>query len=224
MLERRTAPSQAPFCLGDHERPGIGANVRFQPEAGQPSFHGAHAMCHYITAVLPESAEHDRLDAIARHHGRQFQRLCNPGVEAQIPPDEQYFLTTVGHCDWGTALGALARGRGDPDWQALERRLQKKGWSAAKVARAIAQKQEDYRSASATSVDGNRKQLSDWMDFIAAVLSSGKASHLGLLLHMYSGSLESRIVLAGREEVRARDLTVDVLGNLKEDVLYVFRH
>ncbi len=170
-------------------------------------------MCHFITAVLPESADHERLDAIARHHGRQFARLPNPGVEAQLRPDEQYFLTTVGHCDCGTALGALARSEhGAPDWKALEQRLLKKGWSRTKVARAIGQKQEDYRSASDASAQDSRTSLTGWMNFIAAVLESGKVSHLGLLLHMYTGSIGSRVELGGRDEIRTRDLTIEVLA------------
>ena len=145
-------------------------------------------MCHYITAVLPKSADHDRLDAIARHHGRQFRPLHSPSIEAQIQPDEQYFLTTAGHCDCGTPLGAVARGhRGAPDWHALERRLIRKGWSKGKVARSISQKQEDHRLAADASAADSRTQLSDWVDFIGAVLATGKVSHLGLLLHMSPG-------------------------------------
>ncbi|QSX73505.1 hypothetical protein HIV01_009530 [Lysobacter arenosi] len=182
-------------------------------------------MCHYVTAVLPKHADHDHLDGIARKHGRQFRRLSNPSIEAQIEPDEQYFITTVGHCDCGTPLGALAQGStGAPDWLVLEQRLLKRGWSKAKVARSIAQKQDDFLTAAASSASTNLKEVASWLDFIGAVLGSGRTSHLGLLLHMYSGSIESRIELAGREVVRASGLTADVLGNMKEDVLYVFRH
>lgn len=181
-------------------------------------------MCHYITAVLPKSADHARLDTIARDHGRRFERLSNPGIEAQIKADEQYFLTTVGHCDCGTALGAFTRDLGrTPDWPTLEQRLLKKGWSRAKVARSLAQKQEDHRLSSDASAAEHREQLSGWMNFIGAVLGPGKASHLGLLLHMYSGSIDDPIELAGREEIHASKLTIEVLGSLKEDVLYVFR-
>lgn len=182
-------------------------------------------MCHYVTAVLPRSADHARLDAIARDHGRCLERLPNPRVEAQIGPDEQYFFTTVGHCDCGTPLGAFARRHRDaPDWPALEQRLLRKGWSKAKVARSIAQKQEDHRAESEVSEADHRRRLSDWMDFIGAVLGPGKASHVGLLLHMYSGSINAGFELEGRQDIRMADLTAKVLANMKEDVLHVFRH
>lgn len=181
-------------------------------------------MCHYITAVLPGSADHAALDALARRHGRQFLPLSNPGIEAQVQPGERYFLTTVGHCDCGTPLGALSNGsKRPPDRQAQEQRLLKKGWSKAKIDRALAQKQEDLRASKEAASETNLKAVSSWLDFIGAVLGSGKTTHLGLLLHFYSGSIESRIELAGRETVRSGDLDGEFLGRMKEDVLYVFR-
>lgn len=84
-------------------------------------------MCHYITASLPGSADHAALDALARGYGRQFKPLSNPDIEAQLQPGERYFITTLGHCDCGTPLGALAQGsRRSPDWTA---------WSSASSAR-----------------------------------------------------------------------------------------
>lgn len=181
-------------------------------------------MCHYITAVLPASADHDALDALARGYGRQFKPLSNPGVEAQLHGDEQYFITTTGYCDCGTPLGALLRNSGRlPDWSAQEQRLLRKGWSKAKVARALAQKQEDLRTSSEASATSKLKAPSCWVDFIGEILGSGRTSHLGLLLHMYSGSVGSRIQLNGREIVRSTEVTGEMLGRMKEDVLYVFR-
>jgi hypothetical protein len=180
-------------------------------------------MCHYITAVLPKSAPHEQLDAIARRHGRQFQPLSTPSITSQIEPDERYFFTTLGHCDCGTPLGALARPGGEPDWPAQEQRLLRKGWSKARAARSISQKQEDYRAAAESSADAGVTATSSWLAFIDAVLDSGKTTHLGLLLHMYSGALEARIALEGRETVRSGALTAETLGHMREDVLYVFR-
>ncbi len=181
-------------------------------------------MCHYITAVLPKAAAHADLDAIARGHGRQFEALSNPGIAAQLRPDEAYFLTTTGHCDCGTQLGALI-GRGtrrekDPEVEA--QRLARKGWSKAKIARALDQKREHETAAAAAKVRKNSAALSDWLNFISAVLDSGMSSSLGLLLHMYEGSIASGFPLTGRQTVRQRDLSAEVLGNMREDVLYLF--
>lgn len=181
-------------------------------------------MCQYITAVLPISAAYDELDALARRYGRQLLPLSNPSIEAQIGRDERYFLTTLGHCDCGAPLGGLIRGKAHtPDWSAQEQRFLKKGWSTAKAFRAIAQKQEDFQKSADASAETNLQAMSAWLDFIEAVLGSGKTSYLGLMLHMYSGSIQSHIDLAGREFVRSAELGVETLGRMKEDVLYVFQ-
>lgn len=182
-------------------------------------------MCHYITAVLPMAAAHGELDVIARKHGRQFQPLSNPSIEAQIGQSERYFMTTLGHCDCGTPLGALAHEKTtrSPDWSAQEQRLLRKGWSKAKVARTLAQKQENLGAAADSVAETNLKATSLWINFISEVLDSWKTPQLGLLLHMYSGSVEDRINLKGREVVHIAGLTGEMLGNMKEDVLYVFR-
>lgn len=96
-------------------------------------------MCRYITAVLPGSADHGGLHTLARTFGRQLKPLSNAGIVAQLEPDEHCFLTTPGHCDCGTPLGALLqRERHAPDWTAQEERLLKKGWTQARVKRALA--------------------------------------------------------------------------------------
>lgn len=145
-------------------------------------------------------------------------------MEAQIGPSERYFVTTTGHCDCGTPLGALVpRTSRTPDWAVQEQRLLAKGWSKSKVARAIAQKKERIRVSAESSARTNLQAMSSWLSFIGAVLDSGKTSQLGLPLHWYSGSIESRIDLAGRETVRSTELTGELLGHMKEDVLYAFR-
>jgi hypothetical protein len=87
-------------------------------------------MCYYITAVLPLSANQVALAAIAHKYGRRLQPLTNPSIEAQLQAGEKYFVTTVGHCDCGTALGALAREYAQTkpvDQLAQERKLKLKG-------------------------------------------------------------------------------------------------
>lgn len=64
-------------------------------------------MCLFITAVLPASASYARLDRIAIEYDRQFDPLHNESMEKQLLRSERYFLTTPGHCDCGTSLGAL---------------------------------------------------------------------------------------------------------------------
>ena len=87
----------------------------------------------------------------------------------------------------------------------------------ARIARALAQKQEAL-----LAVDDSAA-VTSWIEFIMSVLDSGKTTDPGLLLHMYSGSIESLIDLEGRETVHVDNLTSEFLGHMKEDVLNVFR-
>ena len=179
-------------------------------------------MCHFITAVLPSNAPIDELDAIARRHGRQFEALGNPSIEAQLTPDQRYFFTTRGHCDCGTALGGLRRAVDRaPDRDAEAQRLLKKGWSKGKVARALEQR-HDHTARSARGTDqAGMDELASWARLIAEVLEAG-VREFGLLLHMYRGPLSERIQLHGTERVDVAAAGT-VLGEMREDVLYLFR-
>lgn len=182
-------------------------------------------MCHYVTAVLPESADLEALGAIAAAHGRQFRPLANPSIERRLLEGERYFLTTLGHCDCGTAFGArnAPAGRRRLDPAAETTRLRAKGWSEAKIARALSQKAGAASRAKAARAARDRSASTDWVRFVHDVLSSKATPYVGLLLHWYSGALSTRIELAGREAVPGAAVAESVLLDAKEDVLYVFR-
>jgi hypothetical protein len=64
---------------------------------------------------------------------------------------------------------------------------------------------------------------SEWLACIHAVLDSGKTDAFGLLLHRYSGGLDARIALKGRQIVERSALDTQTLLTMQEDVLYEFR-
>ena len=168
--------------------------------------------------MLPVTAPIPVLDAIARAHGRQFQRLPSPSVEGQLEAGESYFLTTLGHCDCDAPLGQ-SRSRGSDEGEEA-RKLARKGWSAAKVARALAQKRE---SAEASFQARDGEALVRWTDFVHAVLASGYVRELGLVLHQYHGPLDEDVTLRERRRVRGVTAALpEVLRDLDEDVLYLF--
>lgn len=65
-------------------------------------------MCFFIHALLPSSANISVLAGVMDRYGRALKPQSNPALEAQLQPGER-LLTTAGHCDCGTALGALER-------------------------------------------------------------------------------------------------------------------
>jgi hypothetical protein len=176
-------------------------------------------MCHFITAVLPESANLSALAGIAARHGRVLMPQRNPGVEDHLKPGERHFLTTEGFCDCGTTLGSQRRmestlERSQHQAENAESKLRHKGWSEAKIARWKEQKAADL---------AKRRSLmnpTNWEDLVKEMLDSGWAPFVGLLLHWYQGPTSSRIELHGREAV---PVSAEALARMQEDVLYVFR-
>lgn len=178
-------------------------------------------MCHFVTAVLPAGAPHVTLDAIARRHNRQLQPQPNPSLSTQIGPERRVFLTTLAPCDCGTVIGsAHARARAAPDWHSEARRLRKRGWSAAKVARALAQKQEHAVGNDQSYAEASAAECNHWLGLLSEALKS-VVNEFGLLLHNYSGPLAEDIVLLGREIVPV-NAAPETLAQMREDVLYVF--
>ena len=178
-------------------------------------------MCRFVTATLPANAPLAALDTLARAHGRQLRPLASPSVQRQLTAGEAYFLTTPGHCDCDAPLGWARRSR-TTDWDEEARKLTRKGWSAAKAARALAQKREQAdvdAQAEARRIDA---EMAKWVVFIDAMLGSGQVRALGLLLHHYSGPLDEDIRIRERRPVSVGAALPAILRNLDEDVLYLF--
>lgn len=179
-------------------------------------------MCHFVTAVLPESANREALTTIVDSYGRKLEPLANASIEAQLRPGERYFLTTHGACDCGTALGALigeeaAIQKRKDAANSEEAKLKKKGWSQSKIARWRAQKAEHFAKPTHT------QESTEWTQLLKDVLSSGYTESIGLLLHWYNGSLSGQVEIKGRKVISAPQITPEMLGRIQEDVLYEFK-
>lgn len=172
-------------------------------------------MCRFVTATLPADADHAALAAIAQRHGRRLLPISNPSIDRQIGPGLRHYLTTPGHCDCDVLIGRRLRERAK-DTDAAIQRLRRKGWSEAKIERALAQQQ------------GKRAQrvvesTAPWLAFTRDMLSQTKNTQMGLLMHHYSGALDADIVLSARESLPLPMLSEELLEGLCEDVLYEFR-
>ncbi|MFM7362894.1 MAG: hypothetical protein ACKO25_13960 [Cyanobium sp.] len=176
-------------------------------------------MCHFISAVLPGSADLSALEGVMARHGRALKSQSNPFLEAQLLPGERLLLTTAGHCDCGTALGALERNaalleRRRRSDERKEATLRRRGWSAARIQRWRHQRQNPGFGLHAQAA------VTDWERLLAALLSQPRTPYVGLLLHWYGGGLDEPVALQGRE---ALPLCTESLRWLREDVLAIFR-
>lgn len=179
-------------------------------------------MCHYITAVLPASANAEALAPIMEKYGRQLRPQPNSSIEEQLRAGERYFFTTRGPCDCGTALGALVGAEKSIEQrkeavEKEEQKLRRKGWSQAKLERWRTQKQ-GHRARPRRS-----DEPTEWVALVNDILNSRHTSSFGLLLHWYNGPLEGRIQLSARNVVKLVQVSPELLGRMQEDVLYEFR-
>ena len=97
-------------------------------------------MCFFISAILPISANISVLAGVMDRYGRALKPQSNPALEAQLQPGERLLLTTAGHCDCGTALGALERKaalleRRRRSDERKEASLRRKGWGESRIQR-----------------------------------------------------------------------------------------
>lgn len=185
-------------------------------------------MCQFITAVMPADADAEALRKIFRAHGRAFDEYVNATLAAQLSDGERCVWTTPGHCDCGTPLGAhpeekVAAAEHRRNGQLA--RLRRRGWSEAKIARAMAQhdvaeaRERIYRTGELPPTS-----LAQWLALIEAALSVNATPWLGLLLKTYGGDVGSEdIVLSGREIVDRSRRGEQTLASMREGVLYEFR-
>ena len=186
-------------------------------------------MCIFIAAMLPPSAQAADFRAFADDCGLAWKPLPNRHLSAQVSAGSLWFLTNRKHCDCGTALGAATRSDEvsfhNPESEIPK--LQKKGWSEAKIERWLGDKSATVARRQKEAVDrGAEKgaELELWLRFLHAALESDSADRVGVLLHEYSGLVDSELVaIKGRRAVKGADMTSELLRGMESDVLYEFR-
>src|SRR5262245_11617386 len=105
-------------------------------------------MCHYLTAMLPQSVELKSIAPIFESHKIGFELISNPHVAAQVDPQDWYILTSRKHCDCGTALGSLNQQRAAnvTSYDRELKKFRKQGWSEGKIQRWLEQKEQTKES------------------------------------------------------------------------------
>lgn len=184
-------------------------------------------MCHYITATLPAGADSEAAARIADRFSRAWEPVTNASLVAQLRPGEQYFCTTRAHCDCGTALGsAKSIERNASTLRRKAERMKHKGWGPRKIERWLDEKQKGWarrQSKQEARLDESLGEVRSWESLLRDMLSEPSLDYVGLLLHWYSGGLDEKIALSGKESVGLAALTPEFLARLEEDVLYRFR-
>ncbi len=176
-------------------------------------------MCYFITLIAPTD-DADAVRAVMDRHGREAKLIDNPSIRSVLQAIECQYLTTKGHCDCGTVL---ARRHDTPE--ALEAklakeaaRMQRKGWSKAKIARAM----EDRRRSDARPGGDGSDSLELWNAALRDLRETLKLPHAALLVRQYSGLVTTEAFDASRRELPGNMEWLEALATLQPDEVTIF--
>jgi hypothetical protein len=173
-------------------------------------------MCYYIALVV-RGSDAATIDGVLRRHGRQAKPISNASIRGAFVTGEAQFLTTVGHCDCGTALAPTVTDRAGKRTEQIAK-LAKKGWSQAKIDRWLRDRVKADDRADERRHANKPDSVDLWSRIIADLLATPGVQHAGLLLHFYSGDVEDEVIEPIRETVPIRDFEAR-LANIREDQL-----
>jgi hypothetical protein len=140
-------------------------------------------VCLFITVLLPKKAHISKIGELAKQHHFGWYNLSNQ-ITKQLEGEYSYFCTTSGMCDCGTLLGSKCRTSSGKNLEIEVARLKHKGWSDTKIARWVEQK-----SAIKNESINNLGEVQKWMTFITEILEKRLTTTMGILIHMYSKSV-----------------------------------
>jgi hypothetical protein len=171
-------------------------------------------MCTFITVFLPTSLPHDAAAAVFTRSGRRLFAQASPSLQAAVGPDWQPWLSAA-HCDCGTALASTSV---QPEWKGDAERWRKKGWSEARIARALSEQLARNEQDQQVCRDRALADAGQWLQRIDALLGVG-AARIGLLVRVYDGSVGARQPKPpehhwSRDQLAAADLLAFAPGTL----------
>src|SRR5262245_53542390 len=167
-------------------------------------------MCYFITLVV-QGADEASIASVVTRHGRRATPISNPSVASMLQPGEVQFLTTVGHCDCATVLIGRSTAQ-DTDRLAKQvEKLAKKGWSHSKIERWLQDRETaDFRAH--TRRDAQRTDsVALWTSLIRDLFAMRSVRLVGLLLHNYSGDVDTETFETTRVTVRFDDFVARLL-------------
>lgn len=169
-------------------------------------------MCFFLTIAVP--AQHaDRIDDV---FGRGFQShpSDNPFVAAALPPGYAARFITRDGC----SCGLYARRNDEPaddHTASLRRKYAKRGWSEAKITRAVGQVEaRGWKSAPPTP--GLRSDVVDRLQTLCQI-----AGRVALLVHWYSGDVQGEKLSPRRAQPCSCDQLPARAQELDEDELLI---
>lgn len=162
-------------------------------------------MCFFLTIAVP-AVHGDRIREVFDFaHGFRTHNTTNPSITVHLPARFAARLLTTGMCSCDLYARPGAAEETDPTSH-LRRRYEKRGWSEAKIQRAVEQS-----SASAANPKRNRARSGFRDDVIERLVAlCHSAGSVAVVVHWYRGDVETerfavrRVMPCGCDELFAR--------------------
>lgn len=156
-------------------------------------------MC-YLVTIGTRSSE-SAVQALAADHGLVARRSTNRATRAIFPRDLRLFELSTGQC----ACDMVSQGTEAPSDEYVQRlraAYEQKGWSQAKVARAL--REWELAGARRRERQATPKRL-----FSAFLRTAASRGPLRVFIHFYSGDFDTEVVSARAGVKLAADDLVD---------------
>lgn len=169
-------------------------------------------MCHLVTIGIDRALGSALPEFGNAREGLAVNPSRNPTLAKIFPPNDLRLEITVGGgCSCGLFTGRATDAEIVDLEQAERRRYEKRGWSRAKIDRAI------QASRAAHQRDQRGENAHRFQDAIIALLE--RTSSVRIFLHTYSGSFETEPVVSKGRTALTRDAYRSNRGSIPEDVL-----
>ncbi len=147
-------------------------------------------MCHYVTVGVPAEKAGYLEQAIPR--GLVADPTANHSIARHLPKDYRTYLVTSGMCSCDLFRRPVGPVEQEAHRKKFHKKYQKRGWSKAKIERAMAQAAS---KAPAVTFSGLRPDLREGLADLV-----GKTRELAIVVHWYNGLVETEQVPIGEAE------------------------
>ena len=164
-------------------------------------------MCHFLFVGIP--ADSSEVLHPLRGLGLSTRVATNPHLGGFFPSDHSMFVVTRGSCSCDLYVDSMADDSGvaAPEEGAARRRYQRKGWSDAKIERALDSMRKSRQRPHATFL----------LDAVRSLL--GDLTDVYLYVHWFDGPIETEpLPCSGRVSQTLAEF-VEVGGRIREDEL-----
>jgi hypothetical protein len=182
-------------------------------------------VCTFIT-LIAASDDLDRVNAVLstlnrRDYQRRAVRVDTPAVRRVLAAEEREYFLVHGPCDCGTFLGHALGGDADPDAKRAAdiERYRRKGWSDARIARAIGEK---HRADARPSRHKPNEDAAYWIDLMMALATELGLKRLGLMNHFYKTGPGNEPDYVSRKEAGPIAHSAETLASMAGSVIHDF--